>query len=111
MTTETYLDEDGYPTEAAHDKIASWDYNDDRAWFNFIKSLWTFADWGWHESEDRHEYISGVYVIKYKISTGGWSGNESLIRSMQQNNILWNDTWVQSRRGGHHIFEIKVRQT
>ena len=42
------------------------------------------------------------------ISTAGWSGNESIIYAMQNNkSMLWNLTWVQSRRGGHHIFELK----
>jgi hypothetical protein len=101
------MDEDGYPTELAHDRIVNWT-DDSKSWFEFVKSLWTFVDWGWHESEERHEYLPDINVVKYKISTGGWSGNESLIRAMHKNVLLWQDTWVQSRRGGHYIFEIRL---
>ena len=42
----------------------------------------------------------------FRISTGGWSGNESIIRAMERNGMMWHLNWVQSRRGGHYIFEI-----
>jgi hypothetical protein len=45
-------------------------------------------------------------VQRFDISTAGWSGNESLIRAMEKNSFMWATTWVQSRRGGHYIFEI-----
>lgn len=49
--------------------------------------------------------ISDRPIIRYTFSTGGWSGNEDLIRAMEQNWMIWSLTWVQSRRGGHYIFE------
>ena len=96
-----YLDEDGYPTEEALDKIEKWHYNDPRGWFKFIENIWHLTSWGWSKGYN----IDGNYL--YNISTAGWSGNEDIIRAMQKNKILWSDTWVQSRRGGHYIFEVK----
>jgi hypothetical protein len=45
---------------------------------------------------------------RYYISTAGWSGNESIIYAMQENNLMWSLNWVQSRRGGHYIFELEL---
>ena len=63
-------------------------------------------DWGWTE-EDAIDEVFDKKVRRYKISTGGWSGNESIIHSMQKADFMWNLNWVQSRRGGHYIFELK----
>ena len=100
-----YLDEDGYPTEEALIEIENWSYNDPKGWFKFIENIWHLRSWGW--SEVRKAYLDSPDKIEYHISTAGWSGNEDIIRAMQENNILWSDTWVQTRRGGHYIFEIK----
>lgn len=41
-------------------------------------------------------------------STGGWSGNESIIGAMQKNRMVWNFLWEQSRRGGHYVFDKRA---
>lgn len=89
-----FIDQDGYPTEDALKIIELWPFDDSAGWFDFIKDNWHFADWGWHKVDS-----------EYHISTGGWSGNESIIAAMQNNWILWSVCWVQSRKGGHYIFE------
>jgi len=96
------LDDDGYPTDEALDLIAKWDYKDIAGWFEFIQSLWALTDW---KIEDATHDISDRPIIRYTFNTGGWSGNEDLIRAMEQNWMIWSLTWVQSRRGGHYIFE------
>ena len=103
-----WLDEDGYPTDDALDRIEHWPYNDPKGWFKFIENMWHLRSWGWTEGyfEDHHEYDSAD-KYRYYISTCGWSGNEDIIRAMQDNKNLWYHTWVQSRRGGHYIFEVK----
>lgn len=100
------LDDDGYPTDHALDIIERWHWSDSKGWFEFIKSIWWAADWGWKEC-DAIDDVSGKKSYCYYISTGGWSGNESIIRAMEKNWLLWNTQWVQSRRGGHYIFELK----
>lgn len=111
LLKEVLLEEDGYPTESAKTIIEIWPYDRDaKDWFSFIKNLWTTASWGWKESVEDHEYKEDSKVLRYNISTGGWSGNEELIRAMQRNNLFWGTTWVQSRRGGHYIFEILLKE-
>ena len=99
------LDEDGYPTDDALILIQNWHWSDDKGWFEFINSIWYLKSWGWHEGEC--EDYGGEMSYRYHISTGGWSGNEDIIRAMQDTQMLWATTWVQSRRGGHYIFELR----
>ncbi len=106
LMDEPHLDEDGYPTEAALEIVRIWHWSDSRGWFEFIKSIWYMSSWGWSESDADHEYIKDSKVHVYNISTAGWSGNESIIREMQNSNMMWHLNWVQSRRGGHYIFEL-----
>lgn len=94
------MDDDGYPTEeterlirefngAAEDLLAA------------VKTVWHFPSFGWKE----HEGESGRSHL-YHISTGGWSGNETLISALHSNHIFWSLSWLQSQRGGHYIFEV-----
>jgi hypothetical protein len=102
------IDEDGYPSIHAHEIIQKWPLDNPFGWFTFINTVWWASGWGWSEEEVAHEYMENKRVKRYNISTGGWSGNESLIRTMQTN-IMWHTTWVQSRRGGHYIFEVDIK--
>jgi hypothetical protein len=103
------LDDDGYPTEYALDLIRLWHFSDPRGWFDFIQGIWYMRDWGWKEAEAIDEIFKEKNITAIYVSTAGWSGNESIIKSMQKSEMLWYMTWVQSRRGGHYIFEIKDR--
>ena len=106
------LDDDGYPTEAALEAIKLWHWDDAKGWFKFIEGLWYFRSFGWKEVDEPHEWsdmeqYKDRMVHRYYISTAGWSGNESIIRAMQDNDMMWHLNWVQSQRGGHYIFELK----
>lgn len=103
---EDMVDEDGYPTADALWCVMHWPWDDSAGWFEFIKSIWWMADWGWREGQTEDPIYGKVW--QYRISTGGWSGCESIIETMQKNHVLWHMTWAQSRRGGHYIFEKKV---
>lgn len=106
LQAKDHLDEDGYPTDAALRLIEIWHFEDQRGWFDFIKSIWHLSSWGWHEKEETHDFYDDQTVIRLYVSTAGWSGNESIIFAMEKNHMLWHFSWVQSRRGGHYIFEI-----
>jgi hypothetical protein len=88
-----------YPTEEELKKIEEWQ-KDYPALMEFIHEIWEFADWGWEEKKLKN-------AIRYNISTIGWSGNEDIIEAMAKNWVFWILCWVQSRRGGHYIFEVK----
>lgn len=99
-----WIDDDGYPSEEMLAKIEQWDagegsYND---LMRFIKPYWKYSSCGYW-SETKYESKG----IEYSISTGGWSGNEDIIRALQKNPIFWSLCWIQSRRGGHYIFKVK----
>ena len=98
--------EDGYPTEEALEMIEKWDAQDIKGFFEFVKSIWYMPDWGWQEKR-REEKRREEWSKEYHLATGGWSGNESIINSMKKNRIVWLFTWVQSNRGGGHIFELR----
>lgn len=103
-----YLDEDGYPTDNALTIIKLWHWDDFKGWFKFIESIWHLRSWGWSEGlvpKDNGFDLDGKQKYEYHISTAGWSGNETIIRAMQENDMMWSLSWVQSRRGGHYIFE------
>ena len=107
-----YLDEDGYPTEEALEKIASWPHTD--GWTEllaFVRELWLYSDYGFWDEEKNVTTIDfpnyTVVADVYDISTGGWSGNETIIEALRKNWMFWNFCWYQSTRGGHYIFHVK----
>jgi len=99
-----WLDDEGYPNDLALDAIKNWKWDATDKLFEFMRELWKWADDGYWSQEDDGEKLI------YKISTGGWSGNESLIDALEQNLTVWSFTWVQSRRGGHYIFELPYKK-
>jgi hypothetical protein len=97
------MDPDGYPDGEELEKITNWPYTDLKGLMEYVKERWNYADWGWNETGDT-DY--GRPIIVYEISTGGWSGNESLIQALGENLMFWNTCWYSSRRGGHYIFHM-----
>ena len=93
-------DSNGYPSEAALNKVTEWEWNDLEGCMVFVRSLWQYADCGYWDNDN------GVY----RISTGGWSGNEDLIEALRKNHVLWLVHWAQSRRGGHFILATREAQ-
>ena len=94
------VDEHGYPTEETLNIIKNWDYLSQGlpGWFEFIASVWNYPE------EFSSKEVSGK--VEWHVHTLGWSGNEEIIMAMRENTIAWALTWVQSRVGGHYIFEI-----
>lgn len=100
------LDDDGYPTPEFLDAVTKWNYiGDFKDWFEFIRDGWWNSEWGFTSEPVINE--DGESVIRYNISTGGWSGNEDIIAAMSENFICWSFSWVSHRRGGHYVFEVK----
>jgi hypothetical protein len=96
--SEELLDEDGYPTEVALTRIVDWPHTDMPGLLEYARELWTYQDRWTVEGE------------KLFVSTGGWSGNESIIAAMGRN-LFWLLCWEQSRRGGHYIFDLSRMPT
>lgn len=88
---EPQFDRDGYPTDATLDKIENWN-GDIYELFEFVEKCWMYPD---------RFRIAGRDV---ECSTGGWSGNESIISALQKNYVVWGTCWMSSHRGGLHRF-------
>jgi len=101
------MDKDGYPEDHELNTIANWDirhkYVEDL--FNYISKLWLYSDISAY-----WQVTKGKNKIKYEISTGGWSGNEDIIKSLQKN-IVWHLYLQESRRGGHYVIIIPNKAT
>jgi len=85
-----------YPTRTELRNIENWPIGKASDWFDYIKSVWWNAEWGYRRR--------GKSIW---LSTGGWSGNEEIIGAMRENLILWNVTWYTARRGGHYKFVLR----
>ncbi len=75
-------------------RLRDWPYLDPKGWLEFAESLW--SDYGKTERAE-----DGTVTF----CTGGWSGNETILRYMALNRTLWAITWQSSHRGGRHVFK------
>ena len=63
----------------------------------YIRDRWRYADAGyWEQQGDR-----------FAISTGGWSGNESIIGALEQNRMFSMLCAWSWRRGGHYVYDVR----
>lgn len=89
------LDEDGYPSEMALEAIRTW------SMASGYSALLTYAQSIWHWQQ---------YVKRdgrnWRFITGGWSGNEDVIRAMQDNGGFWSVCWISAQAGGDFAFEV-----
>lgn len=83
---------DGYPTDEELTAIQEWDPEDYDGLIEYLKERW------------RWESYIVVTENTAKISTGGWSGHESMIAALGENTLWWLFYWYSSRVGGHHVF-------
>jgi len=99
-----------YPTEEDLSAIEKWDFDrkDISGLIEYVEKLWHWSDWGFKK---RWGYGRPVRrkVLKLELHTGGWSGNEDVIRALQENFVFWTLYWEKSVRGGHYYFEIPAR--
>jgi hypothetical protein len=100
------MNTDGYPE--AHELIAikTWHPIDFLGLIDFIQERWAFASSGRFSKKWEKEKYYGKPELVVKMSTAGWSGNESIIDSLLENKLftaLWYYSW---RRGGHYVFRI-----
>jgi hypothetical protein len=105
---------DGYPTEETLEQIRKWRIGrKDTPEFTLqnIEALLDLIEGNcrWPEFSIHYELAVNDLddiVVRFHYSTGGWSGHEELIGELEHT-FFWMFCWVQSRRGGHYIFEIE----
>jgi hypothetical protein len=92
---EPTFDADGYPTQETEETITHWPLFDGyHSLLAYVARAWKYPDYFSNEGND------------YRISTGGWSGNEELISALRQNVAFWAICWQSSARGGHYVFTV-----
>lgn len=102
------LDEEHYPTDETELRIRKF-AGDPKVLMAAIREVWMYADCGyWDEADKPREYdkTDPEIVHRYRISTAGWSGNESIMDALQNNMMFWTRFWQEHRKGGHYIFDI-----
>jgi hypothetical protein len=62
---------------------------------NHIADIWNWPDWGFKFDGENLE-----------LHTGGWSGNEQIIRALKLNSLFFPLFWQMHERGGHYYFKI-----
>lgn len=99
------MDNEGYPEAKELQLIKDWDYKDVFNLIEYLYERWHFGAWGFNQSWGRQS-LTKKNVLNVHMSTGGWSGNESLIHALKENQffcLLWHAQW---NRGGHYKFCI-----
>lgn len=87
-----------------------------------LRTLATMSVWGADGRYDRKKleewlhFAAGIWCACGSCSvigdvgtfaTGGWSGNEDIIASMQENLAAWLALWESTHRGGKFIFSMR----
>jgi hypothetical protein len=106
--------EEQYPTDDFLLWIRTYrDYENMDVWFDRIHDAWWMPDWGWHEKDGKDVIMRDIdgnkviyHIREYKISTGGWSGNEDIIDAMQSNITAWHKCFFIHRVGGHYVLKV-----
>lgn len=90
-----------YPTDEEVEKVRTWAFDSAgsfEAFMAYVKSIgtyWPRETFGWTQAGR-----------VFHVSTGGWSGNETILGAMEENWMFWVMCWQEHRRGGHYIFEL-----
>lgn len=104
-----WLDETGeYPSEAGIEKLLNFK-GTPREMIEFISSMW----WPQQLAEstaavdavEEDEFGSPQELYKWRMATGGWSGNEEIMSNLGET-FFWYRFWQSTHRGGGYIFYI-----
>ncbi len=90
----------GYPTDSFISLIENFDaFKRCSSLMQLIEENWAVVPWVATANGTQTEFA---------VHTGGWSGNEQLIRAMKSNSDLWKEVFVSEQVGGHYVFRTNV---
>lgn len=91
------MDADGYPTDDELERIKTWPHGDFIGLLEFVNAncWWPSPDCGFKRTGR-----------KFRLATGGWSGNEEVIDALESNPMFVALCWQSSHRGGLRIYHI-----
>lgn len=87
-----------YPSDDELKTISEWDYQDFPALAEYVCGLWHWSDLA---------RLTGKRILQLRLATGGWSGNEDIIRALDKNPMFNLMCWQMSKRGGLHTYRIE----
>ena len=96
-------DGDSYPTNKTLKAIRNWPYDKAEELFIKIQKHWFVGEDYCHNDDS----APGCW----RISSAGWSGNESCLAEMERNHMLWMQIFVCHRNGGHYVFSSTFPRT
>lgn len=105
------FDKEGYPTELTLDTIKNWkieSQEDLLQLIDYARDAYNHHYGNWYVIED-YDKLSHWYFEPFDaliVSTGGWSGNESVIRALMENPIIRMRCLIATFAGGMYIFDI-----
>jgi hypothetical protein len=106
------FDPDGYPTEEALERITAWPFTtfqDAIDAMDFAGTLWSYPDaWTVDKAFIDPDWPNSPPERRYVFSTGGWSGNESVIEAIQENLMVESLGAWSWRRGGHYEYRFPL---
>lgn len=109
--SEPTFDADGYPTDETLQRIETWPVTDNAdfaAVMDFAGRAWSYPDRWECEAQwidpDWPSYPKRVY----RFSTGGWSGNESIVAAIEANAIVQMVGAWSWQRGGHYEYRFPI---
>lgn len=90
-----------YPSDFVLKTLEKWVLNKENLneFLDLLQSEWEFADIGYYKFEE------GML----ELHTGGWSGNEDIIRALRLNSLFWRSCFVRDEPGGHYWFNLKIK--
>lgn len=108
--SEPEFDRDGYPTDATLEIIKNWPINvtnDMELAMDYVGRAWNYPEyWMKDPAFIDPEWPNHPPELRYVFSTGGWSGNESLVHAIEQNQMLQALGAWSWRRGGHYEYRF-----
>jgi hypothetical protein len=104
---EPLKDHEGYPTDECLEFIRTYKPSEFMPLIKFVEEYLQEAWWMPERQFVLHRKYAGVR--KLELHTGGWSGNEDIIRTLQENRILWvMMRYYMWKAGGHYYFRISI---
>ena len=95
------LDDQGYPLQESLDALKEFDLltGSLENFLDLLYETWNYADSGGFRIGRR----------SLQLNTGGWSGNEEVIKNLSSNFVFWACFWQSSLRGGRYNFRFEGR--
>ena len=106
---EYIIDDEGYPTPAYLESIRSWPHE---SGYNNLMDYVARGWWNGNSSISKSHRVEKEQFVAdiFRLSTGGWSGNEDIIAVLHGNALFYIMCWHSSQKGGHYKYEIKRKK-